>query len=470
MGYKVNVHMSCGCNEMVSLHNRHLIDRQYLKCDISYIKKGFRKLASLIGDYRSFSRISRLDVVNLYTGGKKKQYYSAYLALERRGLQRKDTFLKMFVKPDRWPEDVIKEKAPRAIQFRAKEFNIELARYLHKVEHDLYARISWNGSRVVAKGLTTRQRAELWQEKCRAYKRPLFINLDHSKFDSTVNMQHLKSLHSVYRRICGKGIQNLLKYQYNNVGWTKSGVKYAVKGTRMSGDYDTALGNTLINIACIVQCLAGIKFDFMLDGDDAIIVMERHYRSMVNIGNFEKFGFETKLEFNLDPMQVEFCQSRLVWTEGWNFIRNPIRAISNNTVVLKKYNMKWMARYVAGVGVGELSVSAGAPILQQQAVRLMKCSDNPYLDADEAWRMSALGVSREPTPVTSRARTTMAQSWGISPALQVAVEHMLSPMTLAYVLKRIHYDYESLFESWAKLAAVGCSCFAGRWQFSRSGL
>lgn len=287
--------------------------------------------------------------------------------------------------------------------------------------------------------------------------------MDHSKFDSTVNSEHLKQLHSVYRRICGKGIQKILKYQLNNVGWTKTGIKYTAKATRMSGDFDTALGNTLINVACILKVFKGIRFDFMLDGDDAIIVMEQTAKHRLKIKNFEYFGFETKLAFTTDIAQVEFCQSRLVYAHGWTFVRNPIRAIMNQTACLKGYNMKGMARWLAGVGLGELSVSSGVPILQQQGYRLSRMSDNPYFDPDEVWRMAELGNRPKPSLVSDRARDSMSKAWGIPPDMQVAIEHMLPPMMLAYILKRVEYDFESLYESWTRLATMGCSCFAGSW-------
>lgn len=469
MGYKVNSHASCRCNEVVSLHNRHLIDRNYIHTNKSYISSGFKRLNKLIKFH--VEREPYINIVNKFSGAKKRAYYNAMINLVNNGYQRKHAHVKMFIKPDRWPEDVIAEKAPRAIQFRSKEYNLELAAYLKPFEETAYEQILWNGTRVVAKGLNQKQRAELWMRKVDAYTEPYFICLDHSKFDSTVNETHLKGLHAIYRKVCGRGVQRFLKEQYHNVCWTKTGIKYTTRATRCSGDYDTGLGNTLINIACILECFSGIKFDFMLDGDDAIIVTEKSNKNKINIKNFESFGFETKLAFTNKLSEVEFCQARLVKIiDGWVFVRNPLRAISNSSVIHKPYTYKQMAQYLAGVGEAELSVSAGVPIMQQQALRLRSSSDQPTYTEDDAWKISALGSEIKVKEIPIETRISFKEAWDIDESMQIVIEGELLPMMLSYILKRTKYDIEQLYESWARMATLGCTGGTGRWWFSKGGL
>lgn len=313
------------------------------------------------------------------------------------------------------------------------------------------------------KGLDQEKRAQVLLAKIADFKNPVFINLDHSKFDSTVNMTHLQCLHSIYRKICGWGVQKYLKFQLKNNCYTRHGIHYRTRGTRCSGDFDTALGNTIINIACIEYLMKGMKYDYILDGDDAVIIIEKNDKNKININRCREFGFDTKLAIVPDIYSIEFCQSRLV-DAPWKFVRNPLRAISNQMVTNKQYGMKMMARYLGGVGLCELSVSNGVPILQQQGVRLAEHTDTPYYDEDSQWLMHAVGTGPRVREVTTRARLTMAKSWGIGVQMQLALEDELRPLTLAYVLKRTHYDIKSLYESWTRMATMGCSCFAGSWE------
>lgn len=449
----------------MSLHNRHLVDRSHVKVDNKFVSLGFKQLDKLI-NIKLEERATYQEIIAHYTGGKKKLYHNAMQRLyEGKFDWSKHTIVKMFVKPDRWPESEVRSKAPRAIQFRSREYNLQLASWLQPLEQRLYEHIEWNGTRVVAKGLTPRERAKLLLSKVKNYTNPKFVNIDHAKFDSTVTKGHLKLLHKLYRRLCGKGIQRLLKAQLTNRCYSKHNIKYIAHGTRMSGDYDTALGNTLINIACLLQCFKGLKFDFILDGDDAVVILEGCDVPKLSVEKFRRFGFTTKLEVVNSLYGVEFCQSRLVNAGGWTFVRNPIRAVSNAMAVRKKYNMKWMARYLAGWGRTELSVSAGIPILQQQAERLAVASDNPFFDEDMKRRMVAHKFG--PSKVKMKTRVSLFRAWGIPVDVQLALETLLPPLTLRLNGKNdLKYDIKSLFESWARMASVGCTCYAGRWGYS----
>lgn len=458
LGYKVDIHAGCLCNELVSLHNRHLVDRTYIKYKKFDILEQFNMLAKKINI--KTQKIGYNEVVNSFSGVKKRAYYNAMINLINNGFNKKHTNVKMFIKADKWPADIISEKAPRAIQFRSKEYNLILASYLKPLEKAMYEGYRVRGRRVIAKGLDQQKRAELLMEKIADFDQPCFVNLDHSKFDSTVNRQHLLGLHKIYRKCCGKGVFPYLKHQLKNNCYTRHGIHYKTQATRCSGDFDTALGNTIINIACIEYVMRGKKYDYILDGDDAVIIMEKN--DNFPIERCRDFGFDTKAEIVYTLYGIEFCQSRLV-NAPWRFVRNPIRAISNQMVIHKPYGMKLMAQYLAGVGVCELAVSHGVPILQQQGVRLAAHSDIPYYDEDTAWLMQALGTEPQVRQVSAEARRTMEKSWGIPWGTQLAIEHELQPLTLSYVLKRTKYELEPLFATWQRMATVGCSCFTGRW-------
>lgn len=461
------MHASCVCNELVSLYNRHLVDRSYLKYNVVSIKAGFK----LLGKYIKFKteRVGLWDVVRNYNGRKKRVYHKAATDLIQEGFREKYARVQMFVKPDRWPEGVISDKAPRAIQYRRPHFNLALASYLEPFEKKVYDELKPFGTRVIAKGLNLRQRGELFMCKIRKFRNPVFYSIDHSKFDSTVNVEHLKNLHTLYKRVVGKSVHCLLKYQLRTKGYTKHGIKYRLTGTRCSGDFDTGLGNSLINTACILYCFRNYKFDFMLDGDDTIVIVEG--KCNVDADDFREFGFDTKLIQCKDKYQVEFCQSRLIWNRGWMFSRNPLRAISHQCYTLRKYGLKGIARYLAGVGRCELACSAGVPILMQQGLRLAKCSNVPIYDRDVQWKMLVSGWALKPQAILWRTRQTFAKAWGISIGLQLVIETSLLPLSLSWnkaivlyselaerdrvEVPGLRYDAKQLFESWTRMAVMG---------------
>lgn len=156
----------------------------------------------------------------------------------------------MFVKPDKYPEAAIRDKAPRAIQYRSPMYNLLIGRFLHVYEHALMEKLDGpSQTPFLAKGYNNQERAQILMEKISMFKNPQYICLDHSKFDSSISAELLKVEHLVYwKQFKNKWLRHLLKYQINNRGYTKSGIRYSIRGTRMSGDYNTGLGLSLIHI------------------------------------------------------------------------------------------------------------------------------------------------------------------------------------------------------------------------------
>lgn len=444
---------------------RHLVDRSYLKPIKSIIGLGFKLLTQHI--HFNATTTPFLDIVNGYQGSKKRLYYKALVNLRETGLLRKHAYVNMFIKPDRWPEDIIQHKPPRAIQYRKPEFNLVMAHNLKDFENKFINEFKPFGLRVCAKGLNQRQRAELLVEKAARFNNPYFICIDHSKFDSTVTKEHLQHLHKIYRKVTKRKLP-FLKYQIKNVCYSKHNIKYIARGTRCSGDFDTGLGNTVINAAAIMYVMKDHGYyDFIIDGDDAVIVCDR---PLYSIDGFKKFGFETKLTVTQDIHKAEFCQSRVIFNNGPLFSRNPIRAISNHTVSRKRYNLKGMLRYIAGVGQAEMAVSQGVPVLQAAAERMMALSNKPIFDERQRYRMEN-GLPAESIEITAEARLTFSYAWDISPAMQQCMEQV--PVHPLYAvcsddIESIKNAAKSFFQSWTTMGSLGITSGPDWWAASWS--
>lgn len=441
--YQVTTHSSCVCNEVVGLHNRHYpasVDETY---SVTYFHKHCFNLP-VLDDYKP---TTKQEVVNAYVGHKKHVYTHA-LANLRQGLQlNRWTRISMFIKSDKYSRGSLESsdpKTPRAIQFRSPEFNLLEACKLKPYEHLLYKTLkSPIGLRVVAKGLNNVERATNIVEASAKFSHPVYILLDHSKFDSCVRVAHLKWTHKQYgRTIRNRFLRYLLSKTLRNRGRSKGGVRYTVEGGRMSGDFDTALGNTMINFMVLTSGVRKIRHHLLIDGDDSVLIMEAEDWDMLGEEKMKThcalMGFKTKVEITRDLWQVEFCRSKLIPADPPRFARDPVRALSNYSVTLKDYSGEARLRYLAGIGQGEMAASAGVPILQAYALSLSRAHTNPMYIEELA---VAYGPPGEPLTISPEVRVWFQEQWGIAPDQQQRIESsFVTPGRVATTELKRYYD------------------------------
>lgn len=421
LAHQVAVHRSCLHNEYAALYNRHLIDRCTENYDVSYIKAVTKKLVSRITFDLMLESVHPREVINRYTGPKRAAYKLGFEQLKR-GFNRNMANVNMFVKPDKYSVGEIYDKAPRAIQFRCPAFNLALASYLLPFEHWFYNEYkSLAGTRVSAKGLNQQERAELLAEKAARFDRPAFMLMDHSKFDSCVTVEHYKLiLHKIYNKCFNnKFLAYLLSLQLNNRGRTLNGIMYRVRGTKMSGDFNTALDNTLLNYIVLESYfrLENVVVELLIDGDDSVAVVEQENvdRMLARFDHFGKFGFTTKLEVVTDIRQVEFCRSVYLPGVNPNFARDPYRACSNLSIGLKGYRGAAKYKYLAGNALGEMHRSNGIPVIFALAKALYEFfgTRGVILDTQTAWKLEQYRC-KEFTEPTMEWREAFSLAYGIS--------------------------------------------------------
>lgn len=429
MGY----HNSCACNEYQSLVKRHLINRR-TNFDALYFKKVFRDAWA---NAPETFKISSLSFCNSYVGGKRAVYLRAREMVRSTGFMKHYANISMFVKPDRYFIDDVWTKAPRAIQYRTPMYNILVGCYLKPFEHAVYA-IEVNGLRVVAKGLNNVERAENIIAGSAMFRNPLYIMLDHSKFDSHIKTEMLVELHKLYVKRAGDNwLRFLLRHSLVNKGYSKNGLRYTVKGTRMSGDYDTGLGNTMINIAVLLAYVGNTKHHMLVDGDDSIIIVEAADYPGLDPGVFDQLGFATEIGTTTDLHEVEFCQSKLLPTEPPRFARDYRKAFSKIQLAFKRYDDKSIHRYLAGIGQGELSVSNGVPMLAPMAAKLAALSKKPIFEANYYHRYGRRGIE---LPITTEVRAAYCTAWGYSIAEQLMIER--SDFQVQFTNKYFYYTHD----------------------------
>lgn len=407
--------------------------------------------------------LSHQSTVDTFRGCKKKRYERA---LENIMSTRTSVFeeskVKVFVKYEKTDRTLKSDPVPRVISPRTPEYNLRIARYLRKVEKPIFRALGkLFKHKTVMKGVTMETTANLLRYKWDAFKRPVAVGLDASRFDQHVSYDALKFEHTLYamcmRTSADKRKLNaLLKYQLHNrcSGYTEDGIiKYVTDGTRMSGDINTSLGN------CVIMCLmmkayvlfCGVDIHLANNGDDCVAFMELDDLPKFQCGLnkwFREMGFNMVVE---EPSyvfeQVEFCQTKPVWDgRMWVMSRNPWIAIAKDTVLLRNprnANEGFIAEWLNAVGTGGLALAGGLPIFQSFYSLMqrsgLECRNNwkgrkVRVETGEflPWfmREEDLRGHRVSGCVTNEARASFYFAFGVTPDEQIALETYYDSMLI----------------------------------------
>lgn len=386
-------------------------------------------------------RLSRQQVVDRYTGAKRRVYEEAHLSLQRKGLCEKDAHLNMFVKFEK--QDL--GKAPRGINPRDPRFNLELGRYIKHAEKPFFNAINdafgAHTSHTVIKGLNADRSAQVLRSKWDRFTEPVAVGLDATKFDAHVSVQALKFEHSFYTAMFpgNKVLKRLLKWQLNNKGkaYAQDGsVNFSVNGTRSSGDLNTSLGNCLIMCGCVYAYAAtrGVEVELANNGDDCVVILERSKLSKFLGGLdgwFRDRGFvmvaeEPVYEFE----QIEFCQTHPIQVQtGWRMVRNHVAVLKKDPMCLIAIqNAKTYRKWLYAVGECGATLTAGVPVQQAfyEAFKRNgeKCSErfkeHIFRGSSMATRLSEL--TRHRSVITPEARVSYYAAYGVPPDHQIAIE------------------------------------------------
>jgi hypothetical protein len=380
------------------------------------------------------SPVSEDTIIHHSDGAKKKLLLSAKESLGNYSIQPEDGEVKMFLKADKghiFNDDPMPDYgAPRCIQYRNKRYCLRLATYLHPVENHVYRYTDDSNTPCFAKSRNLTQRgSDLW-EKFQRYRNPTIICIDHSKFDAHCNKLLLKLEHSFYKHCFRNSdrqeLSQLLSMQLVNKGVTKHGTRYVTAATRMSGDQNTGLGNSIINYAMLKACAAYNDWDacFYVDGDDSVVIVEGDVDP--DPAFFAQFGMKTKIEcVTKEFRSLEFCQTRPVFDgTSWRLVRNPHRMLARLPWAIRDIVPSIKNKYLRSVGLCEMALGVGLPIGQYIGHTLSKLgkgymiTGNHHRAQKEHYRPSNVRL----IPPTMEARMEYEETWGISIADQLRIE------------------------------------------------
>lgn len=389
--------------------------------------------------------ISTAQFVDCYRGRRMVVYQQAADSLLVRGVERADSFLSSFVKAEKINFTAKTDPAPRLIQPRSPRYNVAVGIYIKPIEHHVYHAINCvYGAPVVAKGLNAYQRGSMIREAWESMVDPVAVFMDASRFDQHVSEQALRWEHSVYNHIYDNDpeLQRLLSWQLRNRGYVRDQdgtVKYTTKGTRCSGDMNTALGNVLLMCALMWEYLRSAAPGFRLinDGDDCVVMIERRYVQQVRTTHFNWFrdrGFKMKWEGETDQFEkIEFCQSQPVFDgEVWRMVRDPRVCTDKDLLSTRPLDTEaeWECHMQSICDCG-LALAGDLPVMGAFYTMLDR-GTVVERKLETGMDYLARGLVGKRRPPTAAARVSFFSAFGITPDEQEALEQFYDAITPVY--------------------------------------
>nr|QTJ63713.1 RNA-dependent RNA polymerase [Dipteran tombus-related virus] len=233
-----------------------------------------------------------------------------YKKLSNTTIEKPSSNIRSFVKKEKLKGDAY--KAPRLINARSTKYNVALGKYIKRYEK--YAVPEFDE---IAKGLDQYQMANDIKRKLAKFRNPMIIEVDYKSFDSHISPKLLQLEHNVYLKSYKNNseLQSLLRKQITNKITSNHGCKHTTIGTRMSGDTNTSIGNTLINLGILKYCLYmyGIeKYELYVNGDDSLIMLEQQDVEIEILKlYFNQCNMIPEIKIST-PHTFEFCNHLLV--------------------------------------------------------------------------------------------------------------------------------------------------------------
>lgn len=423
-----------------------------------------RTIADWIGHQ---SPVSRQQFVSYYSGRRRTMYQNAVDGLVLKPIRVLDSHLSTFIKSEKLIFDLKPDPAPRVIQPRRPAYNVEVGKYLRPIESRVYDAIDrLFGSPTIMSKYNSLKQADIIVSKWNRFVRPVCIGLDASRFDQHVSCQALKFEHELYDMIFkDPQLRKLLSWQIDNVGHARAAdgkFSYRTKGSRMSGDMNTSLGNKFL--MCLMSKAyidsKAFEIDFVNNGDDCLMFLEAKNVPELNDlkDYFLDFGFKIVCEAPVTEIeQIEFCQSKPILCNGvWRMVRNVRTCLVRDCTAVNLGHDENMYRAwlhdVAGCG---LAFARDIPVLGAYYSMLQRFGvSGNYHDKTSSYfnvyRTLSAGVEIAATEPDAYGRYSFWKQTGIPPDAQVELENYFNTSVWGDDKRQFITNYSYLFTHYGR--------------------
>lgn len=374
----------------------------------------------------------------------RKRYKLAYWNLRNRvtNIGFRESRVKAFVKYEKIPIGKYEaNKPPRLIQFRDFTYLYSLKRQIlgYTLAIKKNAGITWGKNHPVQEILTKYHDnygcARVLYESWCCFSRPVAICLDHNKFDGHFIIDTLKAEHQFWTTMNpSRKFEFLLNQQNEVIGITMNGIRYLFRTCRCSGEATTSDGNSAPNYSMLeiwLICSGITNYRIHVNGDDSVVMIEQDDLSkLLPLDFFAHFNMETECDrIVTDFRQISYCQASpiRVRREGqvvWYMVKEPRRTMSRIQYCDKKFYKPWR-RFMVGVGLCELAVNSGVPLMQNFALWMISQEAAPLGCVDKIPAISSGNLSeyRRVDPIT---RVDYEAAFGIAADTQIQLERAIA--------------------------------------------
>lgn len=431
-------YFGCLQNELVALHNRHLVRR--LEPDSRTVRAVAAHWIEAFPTWRVFVHSTEEQVIANTCQSKRERVRLAFKKYHEEGWLPKDAFIRMFVKHEKGEDDVnkpLEEGDPRAIQYRSFKHTSLFKKVLHPFEHRLW-KLGQNleerapmRERIFSKCMNPISIAQNLRHGWDQMSDPVADLWDVSRMDAHMHALLRECIEFPTYRKGTHGFEPYLACMRRNKCFSKSGIKYEMEYTMCSGEACTSSGDSIVMAAALYYMYRNVKRHILVCGDDTVVIRER---SAQVDDIFTGLGLPVKREEADLFEHVEFCQSRPVSVDGvWRMVRNPDRVLGRGPLCVKTFSGgdKPYRDWLASVGVGELESGAGVPVVQAFATAAMQLGNpRPHFVREYLENKRTCGL-RDPTEVSETTRASFWLAWGISPESQRALERLVAEMVVS---------------------------------------
>lgn len=434
----------CYCNEFSALTNRHILkpldsyNPNKTKILLEPIKNCLLKLVQ-----SNVLQYNHKEVMNSTRKSIFRRYNNAYRTLltNRLSYNEINGRLDSFVKYEKWSlEKILAGKTPRVVQHRSfeflylnKSFMLPIVSKLKSCSDFIYGQ---EVNSIFMKYYKNYQQINIIRKYWNKFKHPVCLCLDMKAFDGHVTTSLLEIEQSFwlsfYTGLDFRVLKKLYKSQLTNIGMTKGGIKFKKKGSRVSGDYSTSDGNSLINYLMLRAYLNYLKIDgyIFVNGDDSMVIIEKPNVEfdLNTLSFFNIFGMECECDRIAEYFEdINFCQANPVRiNNNYRFVKSPFRTMSRTTVCPSQY-INCIDRYLSGIGLCELASNVGVPILQAWSLKLLFDSGftKPLGSIDKSYSLFVNEELITINPISEDTRQSFSMAFKISPLEQIELENFL---------------------------------------------
>lgn len=465
----------CACNEIDALDRRHYPDDLPELWDpVHGLQELYVKNWDLfilgLKNTQPYAPVSHTEMMSTCRPHIKKRYQNAYDQIRERRVifGKSQSKTKFFVKFEKIPTSKIEAgKAPRCIQYRDFKYMYAFKRSFLPITKAIKKCAELNVFGQVVNTIFTKNMlgcaiADNMRSLWLAFKNPVAVCLDHRNYDGHYCRPLIGVANKMWKKYAGcdnitrktRLLARLLDEQFKTTGYSNNGVKFNASGKRCSGEFTTSDENGVANKHIIESVFEWIiymlldmgvlkgKFEdwivyLQVNGDDSVIMLEHELWMAINkhigddwLNTFKSLNQETEMDISTYHFeQISYCQASPVCIDGnWLMVKKPLRTLSRVCYTDKKLDEKTVLRYYRSLGLCELAGSAGVPILQTLALRLLELAQGarPLGKVDKVWAKSMNQGRIRFKPVTRDSRLSFERAFGIAPETQLAIEAIIS--------------------------------------------